>query len=197
MKNRTRLTALLLSALVSAPCLSSVAYAHDGWNKAGSTMECEHKHLSEVQLKLIHETMRQLHEDHQQVFKEMHKLHEKQRDILAADTFDKEAFLAVTAQIDKRHEQLDKSRLQAFASIADKFTPEERERLAHMFSHRHNGHGGWRKAAWQHDEGRDGGHRHEGQDNWLRHQRQSENEGNDKQANQTDSQKDYPPNQQR
>jgi Spy/CpxP family protein refolding chaperone len=194
MKYKTRLATLLLStALIAAPCFASAAYAHEqgGWDKSGSA-ECAHKHLSEAQIKLLHETMHKAHEANKGTIEEMHKLREERRNILAAKTFDKAAFLSITAQIEKKHEQLKKSRIQAFASIADKFTPEERERLAHMLAHRHHG---MRHAGWHHGEGHEGWHHHhhDGQEGWRHHEGQEDGANNQNQTPPKSNREDYPP----
>ena len=85
MSKKTRLAALLLSAtFLTAPALSSVAYAneHGDWNKSAQGSECEHSQLSEAQRKLLHDTMHRLHEDNKQTFEDMRKLHKSLHQVL-------------------------------------------------------------------------------------------------------------------
>ena len=85
----------------------------------------------------------------------------QKHDILAAKTFDKDAFLSVEDKISQDRDQLEKAHTQAFASIASKFTPEEREHLGRMFGHHHHHHGGWDHAGWDH-KGHEGWKHHDG-----------------------------------
>ncbi|MGB9152163.1 MAG: periplasmic heavy metal sensor [Alphaproteobacteria bacterium] len=160
-KYKTSLAALLLSAaLISAPTLSGNAYAHDDSDKSAHKMYCEHEFLSKAHRELLHSTMKQVHEDNKAVFEEMHKLFKEKQDILAAKTFDKDAFLSVAAKIEEKRDQLEKARVEAFASIADKFTPAEREHLGRMFGHHH--HGGMHHDGWKHGEGHGDWKHHDG-----------------------------------
>jgi Spy/CpxP family protein refolding chaperone len=164
MKNRTRFAALLLSAaLIAAPGLAVSASAHEGMDKQGEMSrpmsECHHMHFTDAQRTALHETMKQFHEENKAAFEEMHQLYKARHAILAAQNFDKGAFLAVTAQIEKKHEQLAQSRVQAFVFIADKFTPEQREMLVRMMGHHRHG---MHHAMWHEGEGHEGWHHHDG-----------------------------------
>ena len=155
MKTRLKCAALLLSAaLIGAPVLSAPAFAHEGGGKGG--MSCEHEqHLSKAKQEILHSTMKKVFEDNKAVFEDMHKLWKQKHDILAAKTFDKDAFLSVEDKISQDRDQLEKAHIQAFASIASKFTPEEREHLGRMFGHHHH-HGGWDHKGhegWKHHDG--------------------------------------------
>ncbi len=171
MSYRNRLAALLLTtALVTAPCLASAAYAHEhgDWDGSAQTMECKHEHFTEAQRKLLQETMHKLHEGHKQAFEEMHKLHESLHKVLSAESFDGNAFLSLASQIEAKRVQLEKSHAEAFASIAGQFTPEQRVHLMHMFRHHH--HGDMHHAGMRDDrEGHEGWHHHDGHEGWFHH----------------------------
>ncbi len=98
MKKYTLATLLLTTALISAPGLATNAYAHDGWQHGqGQGMEHRHHgHLSQEQMKLLRETMRNVHEQNKPTIEELHKLHKELYSIVKADTFDKQAFLSVS-----------------------------------------------------------------------------------------------------
>ena len=171
MKVKTGLAALLLSAaLIAAPGLTSNAYAHDGWNKSEHTAHCEHSHLSKDKIELLHATFKEFHEDNKEDILALRNLHRALHDVLKAPNFDKDTFLSLTKQIQEKRNQLELNRALAFTSIADKFTPEEREHLGRMHGHRrghhhgqHHRHGGWRHAGWKkHGENHHGWHHHEG-----------------------------------
>ncbi len=161
MKTRLKCAALFLSAaLIAAPALSVPAFAHEDGGKGGHEMSCEHKpHLSDAKREMLHATMKKVFEDNKAVFEDMHKLWKQKHDILAAKTFDKDAFLSVEDKISQDRAQLDKAKVEAFASIAAKFTPEEREHLGRMFGGHHHYHGGWQHAGWD----------HKGHDDWKHH----------------------------
>jgi hypothetical protein len=115
-------------------------------------MHCEHEHLSQAKIDLLRTAMKKAHEDNKAVFEDLHKLHKERHDILAAKTFNKAAYLSVSAKIDAKRAQIQKAHTEVFASIADKFTPEEREHLARKFGHHDHGHhhGDWHHAGWKH-----------------------------------------------
>jgi uncharacterized membrane protein len=162
MTYNSKLAVLLLStALISALALVSAAYAHDGGDKGGAPLNCEHHYLSQDKIDLLRSTMKKVHEDNKDVFADLHQLHKERHDILAAQSFDQEAFLAVQAKIERDRDLIAQSRDAAFASIADKFTPEEREhivrKMGHHHHHRHH-HGDKKGHGWKQDEGREGWH---------------------------------------
>jgi Spy/CpxP family protein refolding chaperone len=154
---------LILSALLTAALtISGAALAHDGdgsgkdgrsgWPHNG---ECHgmQMQLPEAKRQLLHETMKTAFEKNKGLFDRMHKLHEKLHDVLKADAFDAHAFKETSAQIEKTRDRIHAIRMDAFASIAAQFTPEEREMLVRFHGHHHHGQNGeWHR----HDgEGRD------------------------------------------
>ena len=158
MKYQKTLAALLLStALAASPIFASTALAHDGDAPGKKMQHCEHhSSLSTEQMDLLHTTMLNTHEANKATYAELHELHQKQHDLLAAKNFDKDAYLANAAQMAEKRATIDKTRAEAFASIADKFTPQQREHLAHMFGHHYHGH-------WHHHHGmmgKDGNQHH-------------------------------------
>lgn len=152
--------------LATAVTVSSIAYTHDrddndgrdGWSHHGKHHEAC---LPEAKRELLHETMKKTFEKDKASFEQMHKLHEKLHEIIKATTFDRQAFINTTMQIEKLRDSIHKDRVNAFASIAAQFTPEEREMLMrhHGEHHHHHGHHG----GWRHDDERRG-HDGEGHD---------------------------------
>lgn len=163
MSYKKQLAALMLTtALLTAPVL---AFAHEHGGKGGheKPMECKSAHLTEAQKELFHQTMLKVHEENQQAHEDMHKLREQMHAAMKAQPFDKPAFLALKSQIDAKRAQLEQNRAEAFASIADKYTPEQRACLMHKIEHHkgmHHGmhegmHEGWgheHHAEWHHGE---------------------------------------------
>lgn len=163
MTYKTRLAVLLLSTtLVASPGLAGIACAYDENESNGPAYKCEFEHLSQDKLDLLHSTMKKMREDNKTVMEDLRKLREEREDILDAKTFNKTAYLSVVSKIEQKRALLAKSRNQAFASIADKFSPAERERVSYMI--KHHRHGGMNGADWMKGEGREGWHRGEGRD---------------------------------
>jgi len=144
MKNKLHLATLLLSTtLLTTPAILGNAYAHDvaDANKSVQEVKKHHLHLSKEQHELLAGALKQVHEGNKEIYEAIGSLHDKLDDILTVPTFDKDAYLATVAQIEEKHEQIQKSQDDAFAAIANKFTPKQREHVAKLFSHQHHGWG--------------------------------------------------------
>ncbi|MDD3181263.1 MAG: Spy/CpxP family protein refolding chaperone [Alphaproteobacteria bacterium] len=107
--------------------------------------------LSEASQKLMQETMDKLHEDSKATFEAVQTKHKEMQEIMKAPTFDKSAYLAKHEEIQSLMAKLSSDRAEAFASVAEKMTPEERARFADrgMMAMRRDGkgpHGGKRGA---------------------------------------------------
>jgi Spy/CpxP family protein refolding chaperone len=123
--------------------------AHDGQgcDKNGWSHDGQHhmSMLSDDKRQLLHETMKKVFEQDKGVIDQMHKLHKDMHEVLAADTFDAHKFMVLGDQLGKLRAKLHRDRMQAFASIASQFTPEERTRIVKFIGHHHHHHhGGWR-----------------------------------------------------
>jgi Spy/CpxP family protein refolding chaperone len=148
MRMRNWFTPALFMALLA---ISGTVYAHDGdgrCDKSGWQMHEDGGALPDAKRQLLHDTMKKVFEKDKTLISQMHDLHKKRHEILAADKFDRQAFVTATAQIEKVRDRLHADRARAFASIAGQFTPEEREMIARMHRHNHHGHddhdGAWR-----------------------------------------------------
>ena len=141
------LFAILLAAAGTANAHDGNRCNQDGWSHGdGHPMSM----LSDDQRQLLHGTMKKFFEQDKGVIEQMHKLHKEMHDVLAADTFDAHKFTALGAQIGKLRDKLHRDRMQAFASIAGQFTPEEREMIVKFHRHRHHDDGEWhRDGEWQ------------------------------------------------
>ena len=135
-----RFTALFLTtALIMAPLAALPAFAADAPAPAPHEHPM-HPQLTEAQMKFVHDAMHSLHEKDKAASKDMQKLHKQMHDILEARTFDQKAFLDVTQKHEDLHAQMQRARVEAFASIAGQFTPEQRRHLVMMFAHHHDMH---------------------------------------------------------
>jgi Spy/CpxP family protein refolding chaperone len=124
--------------------ISGAANAHDGndCDKNGYSHGGEHpmSMLSDDQRQLLHNTMKKVFEQDKGVIEQMHKLHKDMHQVLAADTFDSRKFVAISAQMSKLRDKIHQDRVEAFASIAGRFTPQEREMIAKFHRHHHHHH---------------------------------------------------------
>lgn len=99
--------------------------------------------LSEASQKLMKETMDKLHADNKATFEDIQTKHKEMQDIMKAATFDKSAYLAKHEEIQALHAKMSTARADAFASVAEKLTAEERAGFAGrgMMGMRHDGKG--------------------------------------------------------
>jgi len=156
MKNNTWLLSTALIALLS---LSSAVYAHDedGNTKhadwaAHHEFEGDAHRLPEDKMQILHQAMKASFEKDKGLHQQEHKLHKELRDVIKADSFDEKAFLSLNAKLESIHDQIHKDQLQAFASVAGQFTPEEREAVVRMHhEHEHHMHHGMHQAGWHHE----------------------------------------------
>jgi Spy/CpxP family protein refolding chaperone len=166
------LPVVLVAGLVSG----GAVMAHDGNDGHGGGChdgrdgKHEKMNLPDAKRELLHNTMKAAFEKNKGLMDQMHKLHEKMHAIVSADNFNPQAFESTSAQIEKLHDRIHKIRTDAFASIANQFTPEEREMILRHHHHHHHGH--------------DGMHHHDG---WDRHGM------NDGGASGSPMSPDYPP----
>ena len=136
-----KINTLLATAAVAGMLACNTAYAHDGdghegWHHGG----CHHDgflKLSDEKRKMLHEAMESVHKQNEPLFEQKHKLHEELHALLAAPKFDENAYLEKRAKMDELKATMHKNMETAFAQVAGKLTPEEREMLARMHHHHH------------------------------------------------------------
>jgi Spy/CpxP family protein refolding chaperone len=141
---------VLLTVLLSASGTAYV-YAHDGNGQDGGK-PCHHVQLSDEQKQLLHQTMKATFEKDKPLFDKMHEFHKQLHAVVAADKFDAKAFESLNTRIEQTRDKIRNDRVHAFASIAAKFTPEEREAILRHQAHRHHHHGDHegQPMAWKH-----------------------------------------------
>jgi len=123
--------------------------AWDG-HKGGPHMMCKSARLDEKEAALCHDAMKQAFERDKASFEKMHELHEKLHAVLTAKDFDKQAFLSLSGEMQQQHDQIMQHHAEAFAEVAGKLTPEERERIFRHF-HEHMGGGMMPHHGWGHE----------------------------------------------
>lgn len=128
---------ILSTALISLPGLSGTAYAHDGEAYKVDCKKGERIRFTDSQRKLLRETMKKVHEESKEAFASLRQLHKHLHDLMKEETFNREDFLATTKEIVEKKSELAEKRIEAFASIADKFTPEQRKHLLKHLLHHH------------------------------------------------------------
>jgi Spy/CpxP family protein refolding chaperone len=116
---------------------------HDGkdWHPHDELMEL----LPDDRQKILKDAFEKMHADDKASFEQGRKLHEELDAILKAPKFDEDAFLKKSDEIDALHTKMWQEHQKAVASVAAKFTPEERRVLlvmGHMMMHPH-AEGGW------------------------------------------------------
>jgi len=137
---------LSTTALILTLAFSGMAYADHDWNGKG-----EHDGrpsfadvLPKDKAEQFHATMQQAHEKNLVLIDKMHQLREERRSILTAPKFDKEAFLAKSAELAKfretLHDQIRTNMKEAFATAVSTLSQEERQALAASMEKAHHEH---------------------------------------------------------
>lgn len=85
--------------------------------------------LSEATQKLMKESMDKVREANKATFEEMKAKYQELQTILKAPKFDKAAYLAKHEEIQSLHHKVGTARTEAFASVAEKMSVEERASL--------------------------------------------------------------------
>jgi Spy/CpxP family protein refolding chaperone len=101
-------------------------------------MMCKSSGLTEENTKFCHEAMMSAFKKDKALFEQMHALHEKMHAVMTTEQFDKKQFLAISSQMEQLRSKMTRHHAEAFASVAEKLTPEERENMMKMF-HGHDG----------------------------------------------------------
>ena len=138
----------MVSAVMAAVAAATPVQADEGKNKVdGNQHGWRHdgckaalwRLLPEEKQKLLHETMEKVHKENASLRDQKHKLHQELDALMKAPEFDKDAFLAKTAQMDALHDKMKSNAEKQFASVAGEFTPEERKILVEMRHMHHHG----------------------------------------------------------
>jgi uncharacterized membrane protein len=143
-----RLTKLLsTTAILMSLALPGAAFA-DHTEDHAKGGEAYHEHMQEVlsqlpaeKATLFKDTMKATREKNKPLRDQLHKLYSDRDAILTADKFDKDAFNAKNAELDKIYDQMRANTNQSFVSVAAQFTADERKVLAkiHKEPMKHDG----------------------------------------------------------
>jgi uncharacterized membrane protein len=141
MKNLFSTTAFLLVLSFSSAALANA----DGQGKMGkdgtpSYLEQTIANLPEQDAVQFRDTMKQAHEKNMAIADKVHELHDDLDEIMAADTFDKKAFLAKSDKLREVYEQMRANTDEAFASASAQLSQEERKTLAAAMAYPHKKH---------------------------------------------------------
>jgi len=155
MKTGKWYVAVFLIALLAA---SGAAFAHD-MDKRGKEgmmmgghehhMMCKSSGLTGESAKLCHEAMMAAFKQDKAIFEQMHAVHKKMHAVLTAEKFNKKEFISLCDQMEQLRGKMMRHHAEAFASIAAKLTPEERENMMAGF-HEHDA-GEWKDHKGSHD----------------------------------------------
>lgn len=133
MKAGVALSVLLLSA--GSWDAAFAAHAPEGGKAAERHAERERRleeavsKLPEQKRQLFTDTVNGLKEANKDTQERVRTLHEEIRGILEAETFDKDQFVSKSEEMQSLKDKLQKARTETVASVADKFTPDERKLL--------------------------------------------------------------------
>ncbi len=85
--------------------------------------------LSEEKMKLVRESMDKASEEQKPLLAQSFKVRKEMKEIMAAPTFDRKAYLAKHEEMQKLQAQIADIRVNSIADVATKLTPEERASL--------------------------------------------------------------------
>lgn len=134
------------TVLVFAMAFSGAAFAHSEWyGKEGqdekeSYMENALSKLPAKDAAEFRKTMKESREENKDLQEQVYRLHGDLHAILTAPNFDKHAFLAKRAQLQKLHEEMEDSRTEAFAFAISGLSQDERVTLTRALDHGKNHH---------------------------------------------------------
>jgi len=130
-------TALTLLLTVSAP-----AFADSDWHGKSdhAPMEAALSKLPAADAAKFRDAMKQSHDQDKALYDQTRTIHEELKKLLAADTFDKDAYLAKSKELSQVYDTMHANMASAFANAASQLTPDERKTLAaNLQFHRSNG----------------------------------------------------------
>ncbi len=138
---------LSTTALVLTLALAGHAYANDGWHDKGNGdgdgagfYQGALSKLPEAKATEFKATMKAAFDKNTPVFEQMKKTRDELKDISTAEKFDKGAFLAKTAELNKERDQMRSTFDEARADALGKLTQDERKTLAEAMHDRGHGH---------------------------------------------------------
>lgn len=140
MKKLYSTTALILILSLSG---AMAAHAH------GQGKDSQPSYLDQTIAKLpaddaahFRDTMKQAHEKNMAIADRIHELHDELDDIMAAEPFDKDAFLDKSAKLRAVYEKMRTNTDEAFADASAQLSQQEREQVAAAMAYPHKKHAG-------------------------------------------------------
>jgi len=122
------LTSLTLSGLAYAQ-MSPIPDASSGKESPKQKSEQTPAQLSPEKAKQYNDTMQLAADSNKELRAQIHKAHEEADAIMSAEKFDKKAFLAKAAELDQLYGKMRATMNDAFVSVAEKFSQEDRKTL--------------------------------------------------------------------
>ncbi len=130
MKALLSITALLFALTFSVAATANSRESHSYMEKAISR-------LPHDKAEAFHAVMRQAHEQNKDLYDQMHGLHQDLHNILTADTFDRDAFVAKSNEIRELHDKAAANLDAAFASAVAQLSQKERKTVALAMTKEH------------------------------------------------------------
>jgi len=137
MKNLLSTTALLIVL-----SFSGAAFAHtdEKGKENNAYIEQAIAKLPADDAAQFRDTMKQAHEKNMAIYDQIHELHDDLDDIVAAKTFDEDAFRAKSAKLREVYETMRENTDDAFASAVAHLSQDERKTVAAAMAYPHKKH---------------------------------------------------------
>jgi len=135
----------LTTMLCALNLLPAMAFAHGDENLP--FLENAISSLPSDQAEDFRDTLQQAHEDNKDLYDQARDLRKEMHDILIADEFDKDAFLAKSAQLRKVHDTIGANLDDAFADASAELSVKDRQTLASAMEQEHKMNKAKKKAA--------------------------------------------------
>jgi len=129
---------ILVSTTALLFCLTFSTAAMANSDGASSYMEKAISKLPPDKAAEFHSAMKDAHEQNKELYEQMHALHQDLHNILTADTFDKDAFLAKSREMQQLHDKVAENLDMAFASAIEPLSPKDRNMLALAMTKQHH-----------------------------------------------------------
>jgi uncharacterized membrane protein len=137
MKNILSTTAILIALSLSG---AAVAHTDQKDKENNAYIEQAIAKLPADDAAQFRDTMKPAHEKNIAIYNKIHDLHDDMDDIMVAEPFDKDAFLAKSKQLREVYETMRKNTDDAFATALTQLSQDERKTLATAMAYPHKKH---------------------------------------------------------
>jgi len=134
---------LSTTACICMLAYASVAFSHDADNAKGqmegapSYLENAISHLPAAKAQKFRDTMREEHEENEDIYKKIHQLQAEMRAILMTEKFDESAFLDKSSDLQTERDKIGANRAHAFGDAVADLSQSERITLVRSMTHQY------------------------------------------------------------